>query len=186
MPNMIIGNIIRRLRKERKMTLSELSERSGVALATLSRMEHGRMTGTLKSHMRICEALGITLPEFYRELSPAGQAVQARTREDKPDIFVHDKKHSIEVLASRILNKKMMPILIKLEKSASTREERMKAGVERFIYVLEGKVEAAIGEEHYTLAKGDTLYFGSSLPHSFKNAGQSESRLVCVTCPPVI
>lgn len=183
---MLIGNIIRRLRKEKKMTLSELSERSGVALATLSRMEHGKMTGTLKSHMKICEALEIQLPEFYRELSPAGKTVQVRTREDKPDIFVHDKKHSVEVLASKVLTKKMMPVLIRLEKGASTHQDKTKPGVERFIYVVEGKVEAAIGEERYALAKEDTLYFESSLPHSFKNTGSSESRLICVTCPPIL
>ena len=44
---MLIGEIIHRLRKEKKMTLVELAEKSGVALATLSRIENGRMTGTL-------------------------------------------------------------------------------------------------------------------------------------------
>jgi transcriptional regulator with XRE-family HTH domain len=184
--DMVIGNIVRRLRKEKKMTLSALSERSGVALATLSRMEHGKMTGTLRSHMRICEALEITLPEFYRELSPAREAVQVRTREDRPDVFLRDKRHSVEVLASRVLNKKMMPVLIRLEKGASTQEEKTRPGVERFVYVVEGKVEACIGKERYALAKADTLYFESSLPHSFKNTGPSESRLICVTCPPIL
>lgn len=168
------------------MTLSELSERSGVALATLSRMEHGRMTGTLESHMKICKALEITLPEFYRELSPERESVHIRTREEKPDIFAHDKRHSVEVLASKVLNKNMMPVLVRLEKGASTREEKTKPGVERFIYVLEGKVEASIGGERYALTKADTLYFESSLPHSFRNSGSSESQLLCVTCPPVL
>lgn len=49
---MHIGRIIRRLRKERKITLLELSQKSGVAIATLSRIETGKMTGRLKSHLR--------------------------------------------------------------------------------------------------------------------------------------
>ena len=44
----MIGKIIHKLRKDRKMTLVELAQKSGVALATLSRMENGRMTGTLE------------------------------------------------------------------------------------------------------------------------------------------
>jgi phosphoribosylamine-glycine ligase len=55
------GEIIHGLRKEKKITLLELSEKSGVALATLSRIENGKMTGTLKSHMNICKTLEIDI-----------------------------------------------------------------------------------------------------------------------------
>nr|HPM43252.1 helix-turn-helix transcriptional regulator [Candidatus Omnitrophota bacterium] len=65
---MPIGDVIHRFRKEKKLTLSELTERSGVALATLSRMENNRMTGTLESHIEICKALDSTLADLYKDL----------------------------------------------------------------------------------------------------------------------
>ena len=61
---MKIGKRIRQLRKERNMTLEDLSKKCGVALATLSRMENDKMTGTLDSHNRICKALGASITEL--------------------------------------------------------------------------------------------------------------------------
>jgi len=181
---MHVGEIIHRLRKEKKMTLLELSAKSGVALATLSRVENGKMTGTLESHMRICEALETTLPEFYRDLALSKKQVEVQTKRSRTDVFIHDKSAASEMLASKILNKKMMPMLIKINKGGATHEEETKPGVEKFIYILDGRIEAFIGEEKYNLTKGDTLYFESSIPHHFKNTCAGESRLLCVTSPP--
>ena len=58
--------------------------------------------------------------------------------------------------------------------------------VERFVYILEGKIEANIGDNRYSLVKGDTLYFESSLPHYFRNTGIGEARLISVTTPPSV
>lgn len=183
---MHVGEMIHKIRKEKKMTLLELSNESGVALATLSRVENGKMTGTLESHMNICKALNIALPELYKNLSPVNRAVEVQTKKARTDVFVHDKKSSSEMLASNVLTKKMMPILIKLSPGGATHNEETKAGIEKFIYVLEGKVEANVGEQKYNLTKGDTLYFESSVPHHFKNIGTGESHLICVTCPPTL
>src|SRR3989338_3031558 len=109
---MNIGEIIRNIRNERKMTLAELSQKSGVALATLSRIENGKMTGTLQSHMKICEALEIPLPDLYRYLSLNEKAVEVQTNRLRSDVFVHDKKSSAEIIVSKALNKKMLPTLI--------------------------------------------------------------------------
>lgn len=183
---MHVGEIIHNFRKERKMTLLELSTKSGVALATLSRMENGKMTGTLDSHMNICKALEIPLPELYRELEASTKTVDVQTRKGRTEVFVHDKRASSEMLAPNVLNKKMMPTMIKLAKGGNTQNEETKPGVEKFIYVLDGKVEVNVGEGKYKLTKGDTLYFESSQQHFFKNIGTGDSRLICVTCPPVL
>jgi quercetin dioxygenase-like cupin family protein/DNA-binding Xre family transcriptional regulator len=183
---MRVGEMIHRLRKEQKMTLLELSTRSGVALATLSRMENGKMTGTLESHMSICKALGIPLPSLYRELESSAKAVDLQTRKTRSDVFVHDKKAVSEMLAANVSGKKMMPTMIRIRKGGNTHKEETKPGIEKFTYLLDGKVEASIGHEKYVLSKGDTLYFESSVPHYFRNIGAGDARMICVVTPPVL
>lgn len=183
---MHVGDIIKKLRKEKKMTLLELSKSSGVALATLSRMENAKMTGTLESHMNICRALEMELPELYKNLSHPKKTVELQTKEERTDVFIHDRKSTSEMLANKVLSKKMMPVLVKLSKGGNTHKEETKPGVEKFIYVLDGKVMAEIGQERFDLTKGDTLYFESSLPHYFKNIGTGEARIISVTCPPTL
>lgn len=183
---MHVGEIINKLRKEKKMTLLELSQKSGVAIATLSRIENGRMTGTLDSHMSICDALGIALGELYKDLSASKKTVEMQTKDTRTDVFLHDKKSTSEMLTANVLNKKMMPTMIKIIGGGSTHKEETKVGVEKFIYVLDGKMDAFVGEEKYNLTKGDTLYFESSLPHYFKNTETNETRLICVISPPAL
>ncbi len=183
---MHVGEIIHNLRKERKMTLLELSNKSGVALATLSRMENGKMTGTLESHMNICKALEISLPGLYRDLEASTKTVDVQTKKTRTDVFVHDKKATSEMLAPNVLNKKMMPTMIKIAKGGNTHNEETKPGIEKFAYVIDGKIEANIGGERYILGRGDTLYFESSVPHYFKNVGAGEARLICVITPPAL
>ena len=65
---MYVGDRIKGLRKEKKLKLKELAEKSGVQIATLSRIEHKKMTGTLDSHAKIAQALGVDVTELYREL----------------------------------------------------------------------------------------------------------------------
>lgn len=183
---MQIGNIIRAVRKERRYTLAKLAKDSGVALATLSRMENNKMTGTLESHINICKALDITLSDLYRDLPASRKTVEVQPKRSRSEVFVHDKRSTAEMLASKILEKKMMPILLKIHPNGTTQVEETKTGVEKFIYVLNGKIDATIGAEKYTLGKGDTLYFEASLPHYFKNISQDESHLLCVISPPSV
>ncbi len=181
---MNIGDTIRGLRKEKEMTLLELAQKSGVALATLSRMENGKMTGTLESHMHICEALDLSLPELYKNLYLSKKAVDIQTNKSRTDVFIHDKNSSEEILVSKVLNKRMLPVLIKISKGGKTHKDQTQTGIEKFIYILEGKIEATIGEEKYDLTKGDTLYFEASSPHFFKNIHSHDTKLICIVSPP--
>lgn len=183
---MNVGAIIHRLRKERKLTLLELSNRSGVALATLSRMENGKMTGTLDSHIRICAALEVPLPDLYTDLVASQRKVDVQAGSARADIFVHDKRFTSEMLAPNASNKKMMPAMIRIAKLGSTHRDQAKPGVERFAYILDGKIEATIGDQKYNMSRGDTLYFDASAPHHFTNIGQGEAKMISVTCPPVL
>jgi quercetin dioxygenase-like cupin family protein/DNA-binding Xre family transcriptional regulator len=183
---MNVGEIIHRLRKERKMTLLELSKLSGVALATLSRMENGKMTGTLDSHMSICRSLGVSLPDFYRDLEASMKTVDVQAAKSRTEVFIHDKKAASEMLAPNVLNKKMMPTMVRIQKGGVTHREETRPGIEKFAYVLEGRLEASIGDEKFSLGKGDTLYFDSSAPHYFKNTGAGDARMICVVTPPAL
>lgn len=181
-----VGEIIHKLRKEKRLTLAELSAKSGVALATLSRIENGRMTGTLKSHIEICKALEITLTDLYKDLAASKKTIEVKPRKTGAEVFLHDKKAASETLASNVREKKMMPVRIEMRKDGATHKEESKPGSEKFIYILSGKVEANIGDNKYNLTRGDSLYFDASLPHHFKNAGADASSLICVVCPPVL
>lgn len=177
---MNIGKRIRELRKKRNLTLAGLSKASGVALATLSRIETGKMTGTLESHINIAKSFEMTLPEFYSEIN---EATVAKKEENYADRFVHDKKASSVMLTKDIFTKKMLPLLIQLERGGKTHQEQLKKGSEKFIYILEGKAEVVIDNKRHILGKDATIYFDASRVHYIHNIGKNKTSCICVVTP---
>ena len=180
---MLIGPKIRELRKACRMTLLELSEKSGVQLATLSRMENKKMVGTVESHMHIAKALGIELTELYADLKIPKEKPQVETPKSLSDVFTHSDKSSCEILTKNIFNKKMMPMLLRIEPGGKSNTEQNDRGAEKFVFVLEGDIEVTVGEDKFKLQKYNTLYFDASLTHSFTNTGKQQARVICVTTP---
>ena len=182
--NIHIGKTIRRLRKEKHITIEELARRSKVAVATLSRIENGKMIGRVESHIRICEVLGVTLPELYKDFSK--KTIDVAKEKVGHAVGIQDKSFSSELLISDTHNKKIIPLVIRIVNGKRTPIDKTNTGVDKFVYMLQGKVEAHIGDEKYGLSGNDSIYFDSSVPHYFKNTGVGEARFVCIVAPPIL
>lgn len=180
---MYIGKRVQELRKVKGMSLTELAEKSGVQIASLSRIENMKMTGTLESHMNIARALGVDVTQLYTAIIKEEDKARVHTSKSVSDVFVHSEKSSYEILTANVLGKRMMPILLKIEPEGRTNMEQNPPGSEKFIFVLEGKIEVHVGEKTYSLSRNHTLYFDASLEHTFVNAGKMTARVICVGTP---
>jgi transcriptional regulator with XRE-family HTH domain len=177
-----LGKRIRELRKSKKITLVEMAEKTGVAQATLSRIETGTMTGTVESHERISEVLGIGLAELYtgvdRRYSEVGH-------QQKKDIQVqkHSTGYKIELLTQESSKKKITPLLVTIQPNEALPSEKNERGVEKFIYVLSGSLVAKIEKKEYFLHPEESLYFDASLDHELRNQTNSPTKLMVVVSP---
>ena len=186
---MKIGPRVRVLRKEQQLTLAQLAKASGVALATISRIETGRMTGTLESHVALARALKATLPELYAGLEGADGRARAavQTKAARTEVYAHAAgRSSLRMLTQDVLKKKMMPVLVEIAVGGRTQAEQAPRGTEKFLYVMDGAVEVTVGEERLALKREETLYFDASLKHAVRNTTRSPARVLCVLTPPVL
>jgi len=184
-----VGDRLRTIRKTQKVTLVELSKASGVDAATISRIETGQMTGTLESHMKLCRALGVKVTQLYAgiEEAQAAEIISAQPPTAHTEVYVHEAgKSAMTMLTSDVLKKKLMPVLITIEPGGSTHKEETRVGTEKFLFVLEGVIEARLGEDAHELKKGSTLYFDASTPHTLHNPGRKVARCLAVTTPPAL
>jgi len=180
---MYIGKKLKELRKSKGISLTELAETSGVQIATLSRIEHMKMTGTIESHMSIAKALEVDITQLYTDIVKKEDKVDVQTSKSETDVFVHSDKSSYEILTPKILSKKMMPILLKIEPEGKTNKEKNPIGTEKFVFVLEGRIDLSIDGTAYSLTKGNTLYFDASSEYCFTNKGKSTAKILCVSTP---
>ena len=180
---MQIGKRIKELRETQHLTLTELAQRSGVQIATLSRIENQKMIGTIESHMNISKALGIDLIKLYEGLSPARLQAATASESRTMEMFTYNEKASYEILTSQVLSKKMMPIILKIEEGGATNSEQSPIGSEKFVFVLHGEIEAQVGDKIFPLRANHSLYFDASVPHSFKNKGKGLAKLIAIGTP---
>lgn len=181
-----LGEKIRMLRKQRGLSLEQVSAKSGVALATLSRLENGKGPGTFRTHRKIVDAFGLSLTDFYRDLQPEEQEASIlAAHSDEAESFTYDEKASAVFLARQLSGKQMLPQMIILQPGGRTAVEQYLAGTERWVFGLEGSSQVRVGERSYPLSSGETLYFKASLQHRFENSSKLEARLISVTSPAV-
>ncbi|MBI1953241.1 MAG: helix-turn-helix transcriptional regulator [Candidatus Omnitrophica bacterium] len=180
-----VGKKIKELRLAREWTLADLAKRSQVTISTLSRIESGKMTGTLESHTQIAQALGVRLAELYAAADPLETAAEHRKAGGVSGKILEKGGGRFDLLTQGPL-KKMFPALLTLKAGKSTAKEKTPVGVDKFLYVIKGRLEVEAGQSKFDLTAGDSLYFQASLPHTLKNASPQDAAALVVTSPPAI
>jgi len=179
-----IGAKIRALRLKKKMGLVELGQHSGLSPALLSKLERGRLFPTLPTLLRIALVFSVGLDYFF-----------AGARE-KPLVAVVRKAERVQ-LPERQDGKEMSYRFESLDYPATERRfnsyfadflpvppEKVRVhlhpGVE-FIYVLQGALGVRVGAEEHALARGDAMYFDSTVPHGYRSRGRGACSAIVVT-----
>ena len=179
---MDLGQRIKDLRGTIKQR--EFAKRCCIDASTINKIEKGSLIGTLDIHIKICQALGISLSTLYKDVYEEKINPLEVTLE-KP--LTLDKKISRHILARNVLlNKRMLPEILILEEEKQL-QENLPPDTQRFIYVLEGKVEIGIKNEKHTLNHDQSLYItDASIQHSLRNIGLSPAAILVVTNPIVL
>ncbi len=179
-----IGERIRNIRKEKEITLIELSKLTGVAQATLSRIETGDMIGTVDCHQKVANALGMSLSELYEGLDERVSKTHLSKRQENGSISHNNHKVQIELRTSKALKRKLLPCVITIKGNSESEEERAEKSVEKFIYVVEGEVILKLNKQEHLLKQDESIYFDGSLSHSILNKNSKTAKIISVTSPP--
>jgi transcriptional regulator with XRE-family HTH domain len=95
---MPIGDHIRDLRWSRRLKQGELADRAGIAQNTLSQIELGKTTPSVRTLEKIARALNLDLSELLLE-----EPVQERQRWDKVLASVHKRQSEVEAKVEELV-----------------------------------------------------------------------------------
>lgn len=175
-----IGKRMREIRKQKKITLIELSKITGVAQATLSRMENGQMLGTVESHRKIGEALGVSLSDLYEGIDARSENVRLLKGAEKRRVLSKNEAVRMELLLPNVSSKKIVPILMTMGGNEKTNTDRGERGIEKFVWVMEGTIKVVFDSAEYDLTTNDSLYFDASAAHHFVNTTAKTAKVLLV------
>lgn len=181
-----IGTLLRSLRTRNNWTLKEMSERSGIPLSTLSKVEHDRLTLTYDKLLLLSERLNMPASELFAEPGDAPEpAVTARRSIGRIDdaVRVNTPNYDYYYLCPELRRKRMIPVMARVRaKSLEQFGELVRHTGEEYTYVLEGRVE--LHTEFYdpvVMEVGQSVYIDSNMGHAYLAAeGCKEAVVLCV------
>lgn len=181
-----LGRILKELRAHRNWTLREMSERSGIPISTLSKVENDRLTLTYDKILQLSEKLQIRISELFAEAEPAEENVTARRSIGRLDdaIRVTTPNYDYYYLCTELRRKRMVPVLTRIRaKSLGEFGDLVSHAGEEYIHVLEGAI--VVHTEFYdpvTLKTGEAIYIDSNMGHAYVAAEECDEALVLGVC----
>jgi transcriptional regulator with XRE-family HTH domain len=170
---------LRAFRAERGLTLDGLSERTGVSRSMISLIERGESSPTAVILDKLAAGLGVTLASLFADqkrgdASPVARRADQRTWCD-PDSGYLRRNLSAPGFPSPIeLVEVVLPPGARVAYDTGTRA----GGVNQQIWIIEGEIELAVGEDSYRLATGDCLSMHLDRPTIFRNPAEQPARYV--------
>ncbi len=175
-----IGRTIRRFRLAEGLTLKQLAERSGVSIATISKIENGKISGGFETVYKIARGLGVLVTEIVPPNDPDSQPLTIHRR-DPADVHptsIYD--YYPQAFRSKgVLNTYLMEIHARMV--PDRRDWSIHAG-EEVIFVLQGAIELHLeGRPPTRLEAGDSACFDCGLRHAFVAVGEGSARILSVS-----
>ncbi len=177
-----IGEKLKRLRKEKKLTLRQLAQAAGCTDAALSKVERGEMTPTISLLKNVVNALGITLSEFLANENNGDDSVVFH-KEDHIRLDFQDEKIISYQLVRNLKNKKLQPLYEIIKPGGGSGGEYQHEG-EEFGLVLEGELEITVDGKTYVVREGESFWFRSTRPHGFRNNSERDVKVIWIITPP--
>jgi hypothetical protein len=186
-----LGTLVSLVRKRNDWTLRQMSEKVGIPLSTLAKVESDKLSLTYDKLQQFTSRLGLTLTEFLalaEEAPPASappQVVNARRSltGGGNSIQVSTPNYDYEYLCADLREKRMVPIIARIRAHDIVEfGELVRHKGEEFIYVIEGTIEVHL--QFYTpvtLRTGQGVYLDSSMGHAY-TAKDCDSALVLAVC----
>jgi transcriptional regulator with XRE-family HTH domain len=182
-----LGPKLRQLRLRKKIALVDLGKHTGLSASMLSQLENGKLVPTLSTLARIAMVFDVGLDFFFGDRRRKRPFVVVSGTErvrfpDRPDNPNPD--YLFECLAFSSQEKSMQAYLAEFPKRQPNEvTEHLHEGAE-FVHVIEGSLVIRYQAEDYILHSGDSVYFDSAEPHSYRGMSKTPARALVVTTPP--
>jgi DNA-binding transcriptional MerR regulator/mannose-6-phosphate isomerase-like protein (cupin superfamily) len=172
-----MGLRLRQLRLSRKLSLAEVAGSVGISVSFLSAIERSHMSASVGTSRKLARYYKLNILDFF---DPT-QANPFRVRPSERKRLDVGPGVQMDLLAWG--NTVMEPHLFTIAPGAESGDAYAHEG-EEFLYVLRGVLNIALEGQWYLLHPGDSFYFESSTPHTWRNTGKAETVLLWVNTPP--
>ena len=167
-----IGAILKARRKEKKMTLAQLAEQTGISISYLSLLERGLNSPTVENLNKVCAALDLFLSDLITKMENGSSifipADQRRTFFSGSGYLYEtatDGSHPLSCIVLTILD---------METHVSSPHI-----TDEICYVASGSCLETVDGKEYEMSAGDCIYIEAHQRHSYRKTSAEPCVCVC-------
>ena len=176
----LIGSRLRHIRKGLKLSLADLSERSGVSIGALSQLERGLSQPSLRTVERISNAVGVPMYWLFEPTSETEEGDNIVVRKGRGIGLTVAARGMVKTLVTPRNFAPMQLMLVEMEPGSKSSDEYYHHDGIDVGYVLEGSLNLEVDGRVYVLSMGDCFAFDSHLPHRFENRGGTRAEILWI------
>ncbi|MGR6963846.1 helix-turn-helix domain-containing protein [Geodermatophilus sp. URMC 61] len=169
-----VGPRLRALRQRRRLTLTQLSEETGISVSTLSRLESGQRRPTLELLLPLARAHQVPLDELVGAPETGDPRVHLRpvTHHGVTSLPLTRRPGGVQAF------KQVYPA----GWPGGEPEQQTHEGYD-WLYVLSGRLRLVLGEHDLLLGPGEVAEFDTRTPHWFGNPGPGVAEVLTLFGP---
>lgn len=173
---------IKEIRKQKGMTLKDLSEKTNLSISFLSQMERGKSAITMVSLKKIADVMGLPMKELFSEPDVKEEFVG----NSRAHLLLGMQRNYEEfsVLSGRFESRKLDSFRLKMAPLFADMEETAHEGEEIYL-ILKGRATVVVDGVEYTAGEGETIHFPSTRPHKIVNKENKELEMFSVIIPSI-
>lgn len=175
------GLRLRDIRTRLGLSQRQLARQSGVANATISQIEAGKLNPTVSMLKKVLDGIPISLGEFFGGEFEPTERIFYRADELTE---IADGGVSFLQVGSNLGNRSIQFLKECYQPGAGTGRHDITHEGEECGIILAGRLQVTVGEQTAVLTAGDAYYFRSSQPHHFHNPGNAPCELITACTPP--
>lgn len=181
-----IGFQLKRQRLLKGMRLIDVAEVAGLSPSLISKIERNKINPSLSTLHRIAKVLETSVSALFALDEQVDQIVlrqQDRAVAGKVQDIVQWEGIEAEIMIPYVEGRLLEGFVFVMEPGGHSGGILQHDG-EECGYVLEGQLELTVGGKKYILERGDSFFFHSNTPHSYRNPGKVTARVIWINTPP--
>ncbi len=168
-----IGPRLKRVRTQRRITLTGLANSTGISKSTLSRLETGQRRPTLELLLALSQAYRLPLDDLVGAPEVGDPRIRLKPGRVKGRMVIPLTRQpdGMQVWKIVVPTSKVDP------------EPRAHDGHE-WIYVLSGRLRLVLGDQDWVLGPGEVAEFDTQVPHWFGSTGEEAAEVLSIFARP--
>jgi len=177
------GAMLRKLRRERGLTVESLAAAAGISAGSISQLERGIGNPSFSTLFKLAYNLEVPLGAFLNDPADATGRKVVRKHERRR-LELTGEALTYELLTPDVQGD-LQVLIAKIPPQFDNAGQPFRHPGEECLHVLSGRIEVFIGaDERYELAEGDSITYDSNHPHWYRNPADEWAELIGAVTPP--